>query len=90
MDEEQIMTEFKERQRRQRALSLSGIVSGAIGLGAAYILPCSFRLPVYAVTIAAVLSVLYRSFKNWRCPACNKLFGKRIDIDSCPYCKFKF
>jgi MFS family permease len=38
------------------------------------------------VLIALVLGVLLFSFRNWRCPACNKYLGRAIHPKFCQNC----
>ena len=90
MSDEEIKAEFASRQAEQRAISYKAIGAAAAGLAAGYFLPCSAKRTVYAVLIACTGFALYRTFKVWRCPACDRLLGDRIDIDACPRCRAKF
>ena len=46
-------------------------------------LPLNFAGPIFLILIAAALIF---SFKNWRCPACNKYLGKVINPKHCHSC----
>ena len=90
MSDEEIKAEFLARQAEQRSISYKAIGVILAGLAAGYFLPCSAKPTVYAVLIAYTGFALYRTFKVWRCPACGRLLGDRIDIDACPRCRVKF
>lgn len=38
------------------------------------------------IFLVIVVAALLYSFKNWRCPACNKYFGKSMRGSFCPHC----
>ena len=69
---------------------LIGIPMVVLGLGAAYFVPCTVKNLIYGVLLAYSGSALYRTYKIWRCPACGRLLGDRIDIDACPSCAVRF
>ena len=44
-------------------------------------------LPVWAAAfISLVLGVLLFSFRNWRCPACDRYLGREMGHRFCPKC----
>ena len=46
-------------------------------------IPIEYSIPIFLVII---ISGLIFSFKNWRCPACNKYLGKVINPKYCHSC----
>lgn len=89
MSDEEIKTAFAARQREQRGISYKALAVVVIGMGAAYLAPCAEKTLIYLILIAYLGFALYRTFKIWRCPACNRLLGDRLDLDACPRCSVK-
>lgn len=89
MTEKEIKKEFASRKADQRIGSYSALAAGAGAWALGRIVPCFIRDILYVIATIYVLTVLWRTYKNWRCPACGKLLGRRIDIDACPHCRTK-
>lgn len=84
-----IVEEFGRRRRRQITLAVL-LITGVIWLtwvmehyGSGWRL--SERDRGMAV-MAVVLSALAYSWRNWRCPACNRYLGKSMWLAFCPGC----
>jgi len=45
--------------------------------------PADVFIPVFFIII---IGALIFSFRNWRCPACNKYLGKAVSLRFCPKC----
>ncbi|MET0620788.1 MAG: hypothetical protein ABW056_10945 [Thermoanaerobaculia bacterium] len=77
--------EFAKRRRRQLGVA-AVIFAGAIS---AMILRNSspFASPVgFTLLVAALGAILVFTFKNWRCPACDRYLGKGAFPRFCPQC----
>lgn len=90
MSDEEIKAEFLARQAEQRGISYRAMAVIVSGVAVAYFSPCRTKPLVYGVLILYAGFALYRTYKIWRCPACGRLLGDRIDIDACPHCSAKF
>jgi hypothetical protein len=44
------------------------------------------RQVVGPIFLAVVGAVLFYSFRNWRCPACNKYLGRGVNPQHCQNC----
>ncbi|HOX23976.1 MAG TPA: hypothetical protein PLL10_10955 [Elusimicrobiales bacterium] len=88
-DPELIKAEFRRRQDEQRAIGWKALPCVALVLMADF-LPCPVRKWALALTIAYALYLLWLSLRNWRCPACGKYLGQRVDIARCPGCHTEF
>ncbi|HSG08842.1 MAG TPA: hypothetical protein VLA36_10825 [Longimicrobiales bacterium] len=77
---------YAERRRRQ-TLSMVPVgllaVTVAMGGGAVVGLTASASLVVVA---AVVLGFFGYSLVNWRCPACDRYLGQRMNPRACPSC----
>jgi hypothetical protein len=91
---EQQKQEFKSQfaARHRRQLMVSGpliiliilLVTANESTGLVLdIIPTAIFAPVF---IVALLGALIFSFKNWRCPACNKYLGKAFNPRFCSTC----
>ena len=90
MSDEEIKAEFSIRQAEQRRISYKALAAVVVGVGNTYLAPCPVKQLIYGILIMYIGFALYRTFKIWRCPACNRLLGDRIDLDACPHCSAKF
>jgi hypothetical protein len=90
--QQEFREEFKRRQKRQYliglpilALIILKIVFRTSGTGGGLwqFLSSDAVWPVIFVFIAGAIAF---SFKNWRCPACNKYLGRSIEPNFCPRC----
>jgi len=87
---QEFKAQYALRKRRQLMVTLPLIVvviavavadtSGGSLFGA---FPAAAFLPVFLIIVFAVLIF---SFRNWRCPACNKYLGKSLSLRFCPKC----
>jgi len=83
--------EFAARRKRQIILAIPLVVvfilfavfrdrqDGDVMLG----MPAGFVAPIFLILVVAALTF---SFRNWRCPACDKYLGKGISPHFCPKC----
>jgi hypothetical protein len=83
-------TQFAARRRRQLMVTVPFIIFiflfAAINEGTGKVLgliPVSVFFPVFFI---AIIGLLVFSFKNWRCPACNKYLGKAYNPSFCSKC----
>jgi hypothetical protein len=81
---------FAERRKRQwmvtipfAALLFAFAFAQDRGSGTVFGFPGEVAGPVL---IALVLGVLFFSFRNWRCPACNKYLGRAYNPRHCQNC----
>ena len=82
--------EFAARRTRQLILAVP-LVAIFIGFavlnderkGAVLGLPAEVLAPAFLVFVGAALVF---SFRNWRCPACDKYLGKGMSLRFCPKC----
>ena len=81
---------FQRRKRRQFvaalpffAIVIAMLLGGELNVGRFVGIPESLVLPIVAI---AVLSFFGFSLANWRCPACNRYLGQRLNPKTCPYC----
>jgi hypothetical protein len=51
--------------------------------GIAFGISAVIALPILG---AAIVSYLFFTFRNWRCPACNRYLGKGFNPSFCPKC----
>jgi hypothetical protein len=81
---------FALRQRRQILLAVPLVLAMvAFIVGTEEQTERIFGLPLAAagpVFFAVILGALVFSFKNWRCPACNKYLGKVWNPRHCHSC----
>ena len=84
------LTVYGERRKRQLMVSLPVIAMAfAVGLtedrgsDAILGLPANLVGPLF---LALVLAVLVFSFRNWRCPACEKYLGRSFNPKHCQNC----
>lgn len=93
---EQQKVTFKEqftRRRRRQIMITVPVVAIFIGLAAFADdegnipiltgIPPEVLVPVVVVLVGMALAF---SFRNWRCPACDKYLGKGINPHFCPKC----
>ncbi|MDH3297861.1 MAG: hypothetical protein OEM96_06250 [Gemmatimonadota bacterium] len=81
-----VQTEYAIRRRRQ---AISTIPVGALGLAVTISGGGLFGLGGSAVLVvvgAVVLSFFGFSVSNWRCPACDRYLGQRLNPSECPSC----
>ncbi len=90
MNEHEIKMLIEERKSAQRRYSYSALAAAAGVWLAGHFVPCGTRKLLYIGAIGYALYMLWLTYKNWRCPACGKLLGQRLDIDECPHCKTRF
>ena len=83
--------EFAARRRRQIILAVP-LVAILIGFavfaderkgGAVLGIPPAVVAPAFLVLVGGAIAF---SFRNWRCPACDKYLGKGISPRFCPNC----
>ena len=82
--------EFAARRKRQLILVVPMLVI-FIGFavlnderkGAVLGMPAGVLVPAFLVFVGAALVF---SFRNWRCPACDKYLGKGMSLRFCPKC----
>jgi hypothetical protein len=81
---------FARRRRNQFVVSISlvAIIAGVVltedrGRGSILGLPSHFVGPAFLAIMAGGL--LY-SFRNWRCPACNRYLGRALKPRYCQNC----
>jgi len=83
--------EFAARRKRQLILAVP-LVAVAIGLamlgdernGRAVLgMPTAVVAPAFLLLVGGAIVF---SFRNWRCPACDKYLGKGISPRFCPKC----
>ena len=83
--------QFAERRKRQIILAIP-LVALVVGFAvfaderspaALPGIPASMVAPVF---FAVVVGALIFSFRNWRCPACDKYLGKGVSPRFCPKC----
>lgn len=79
MEENRIVEEFKKRKKLQ-------FIVGGVGLGLVLIL---FLLGLDKFSVVIVLALLIFTWNNWKCPNCNKYFGKGGNPRVCPNCGVK-
>jgi hypothetical protein len=81
---------FAVRRRRQILLSVPLVVTMlAVIVGTEEKAETVFGLPIavaFPVFFAFIALALLFSFKNWRCPACNKYLGKVWNPRHCHSC----
>lgn len=82
--------QFGIRRKRQILLAapLVALIVGFVALtdersGSVMGLPLSVAGPAFLVLMVA--AVVF-SFKNWRCPACDRYLGKGMNPHFCPKC----
>ena len=81
---------YSERRKRQLAVSLPmiAVVFAVVmtedrGSDAILGLPANLVGPIF---LGLVLAVLVFSFRNWRCPACEKYLGRTFNPKHCQHC----
>jgi len=89
-DPQFIRAEFLRRQEEQRAISWKALPAAAGLLAAQYMFPCPLKRMVRYGVIIYFCYILYLSWRNWRCPACEKYLGKPINPKRCPHCRTEF
>jgi hypothetical protein len=90
MDEAaRIRCEFARRQSTQRRIQILGIAMGLVALLAGTTCGATRKLLMWAC-IPTLVGLLGWTVKNWKCPRCGRLLGKKIDIRRCPYCKAEY
>jgi hypothetical protein len=85
----EIRREFARRQSTQRTIQRWGIAMGLVALVGITTCGSAGRLLIW-VCLPVLAGLLAWTFKNWRCPHCGRLLGKRISIIRCPYCQIEF
>jgi hypothetical protein len=83
--------EFTRRRRRQlyATVPLVALALPMIFLADGKVGTAPFGVPVGALGpafFALVLAVLAFSWRNWRCPACDRYLGKGMSPKFCPGC----
>jgi hypothetical protein len=83
-------TMFARRRRHQLAVAVpvtiaivAAIFGDEPGAGSVYGLPAAIWAPVLLVVVGTALIF---SFRNWRCPACNRYLGRGLNPKFCPRC----
>lgn len=93
MEEKKIFEEFKAKRKKQifAALILIAVMIYIIIAGE----KPELRSPgipekylIYGI-IGIFVAIAGFSFKNWRCPVCNKYLGRGINPESCKNCGAK-
>jgi hypothetical protein len=81
---------FSVRRRRQLTVAIpfvlvmvAMVIAGEGEQQDLFGLPIAIWGPVLAVLLVGVLAF---SFRNWRCPACDKYLGKAFNPSFCPKC----
>ncbi len=83
--------EFKKRRNRQLML-VPFLVIAVIFLlmidkeGSENVIEGIPDMYLLEVSVVFIFGVLTFSFRNWRCPACNKYLGKKINPKYCADC----
>jgi hypothetical protein len=85
---ERIKREYRKRRFRQYVWTLPLLPALVVALlwekdGQGLTLGGVHLMPI--VVGLAILGALFTLW-NWRCPACRRLFGKRMNPRRCPYC----
>jgi hypothetical protein len=75
-----IKAEFRKRQWR-RLLILVPLTMAV--LSKMYVLPAWLLVPLVPASVIAALLAVF----SWRCPACERHFGRQNIAGSCPYCR---
>ena len=87
---EKIRTTFRCRRKRQIALLVFVAASFAFATGGTTLAFLSNHVWIFAVSLgywAVVLAVfILLSTRNWRCPACNRLFAMSPPGNHCSRC----
>ena len=81
-----IVEEFGRRRRRQLML-VALLIPALIWLS--WVMEHSGQVSKQAqgpIVMALVVAALAYSWKNWRCPACNRYMGKSAFLSFCPAC----
>lgn len=83
-------SEFKQRRTRQImvAVPLVILILMRVWLRAATDAPPAWLTEgwLLGVVLAGVGAALVFSFRNWRCPACDRYLGRGINPRFCPRC----
>lgn len=87
---EHIVQEFKRRRTRQ-LMVVPPVILAAVFLGwiqdhRDISIAGLSSSTLIGLAIALVAGAVIFSLSNWRCPACNKYFGKVINPGFCPGC----
>lgn len=78
--------EYAERRRRQAVSVVPvGVLGVLVAVGGNGLLGLSEQAGVFAVG-AVVLAFFGYSLVNWRCPACDRYLGQRLNPRQCPSC----
>lgn len=90
VESRRVVREFRKRRKRQL------VVTGPFVLFIIYIVFTSEndKLNIFnlsetislIIVFSIIIAMLVFSFKNWRCPACDKYLGKGINFKFCPRC----
>ncbi len=86
----EIQQEFKRLQEAQRRRSFGGIALALAGLGALRLAPPFLGRGLVVLCLAGLVGIVVATFRAWRCPACGRLLGKKLDLDECPRCGASF
>lgn len=90
MDRDQeLRREFQRRQQSQRTVQTVALPAGAVAFMGTVTCGAGGLL-LLGLAIAGVAGLLAWTVKNWRCPRCNRLLGKRLGITRCPWCEFEY
>ena len=89
--QEEIKQSFADRRRRQYIVAAPFVILliARLFVRRGDLSAEPFGVPVVywvALVIAYVVGALVFSFRNWRCPACDKYLGKGIGPKFCPNC----
>jgi hypothetical protein len=93
INEKKTIEDFKKRRTRQIMVAIPMV----IGMISLFVISenrdfsfagiSSLHISIGIVVLFVAAAVF--SFKNWRCPACNKYLGKGISPKFCPKCGVK-
>ena len=87
---QEIKQQFKTRRNRQLCISLpiaALMIAAIIFEDRLNAIPLPVSEQTFGIVfLALVAAVLALSFKNWRCPACDKYLGRSISPKFCAKC----
>jgi len=77
---------YAERKRRQALSTIPvGVLALAVVMGGGAVVGLGATASLVVVG-AVVLGFFGFSLVNWRCPACDRYLGQRLDPRECPSC----
>ena len=86
MPNPRVVAEFRRRQAKQRGLTWRGVAYGIVGLVGPWVMPPPFGRIVAGICLFVLVGILGFTLAGWRCPACGRLLGRKLDPRACPHC----